>query len=92
MDSSTLKRNPVVVVFSVLAALQVITAGLGLIDSLNKDTVSIIVLVIAAIQAGATAYVRGMVTPWNEVVTKIGSGGQVVNGPAHASGGTIPGI
>jgi hypothetical protein len=84
MDS-TLKRNPVVIVFSILAALQVITAGLGLIDTFNKDTVAIIVLVIAAIQAGATTYVRGMVTPWETVVSRINSQGVTVPGPAASA-------
>jgi hypothetical protein len=82
MDSSTLRRQPVVIVFSVLAGLQVVVAGLLLIDTLNKDLVAIISLVVAAFQTMATLYVRGMVTPWDTVVSKLASDGTVVPGPA----------
>lgn len=79
-----MKKEPVVIVFSILAALQVINGGLALIDSLDKDTAGIISLLIGAVTAGASVYVRGMVAPWDNVVSMI-SDGHVVSGPASGS-------
>ena len=79
-----MKKEPVVIVFSVLAALQVINGGLALIDSIDKDVAGIISLVIGAITAGASFYVRAMVTPWEQVVAKV-TDGQIVQGPASAA-------
>jgi hypothetical protein len=84
-----MKKEPVVIVFTILAALQVIDAGLALSDTINKDTAAIVSLVIAALTAAASFYVRAMVTPWDQVVSKIASDGQVVAGPAGAT--TPPG-
>lgn len=90
MESNALKKEPVVIVFSILAALQVISAGLGLADTLDEDVVEIIVLVIAAIQAAATFYVRGMVAPWDTVVTQLTHEGMVFDGPAAGGVGRPP--
>jgi len=84
-----IKKQPVVIVFSILAALQVINGGLALIDSIPKDVAGIISLVIGAITAAASFYVRAMVTPWEEVVSKI-EDGHVVAGPAAAAGHVPP--
>jgi hypothetical protein len=77
-----MKHQPVVIVFSILAGLQVINGGLALIDSIDKDVAAIISLIIGAITAGASFYVRGMVTPWDTVISKLASDGTVVAGPA----------
>jgi hypothetical protein len=82
MNSTTLKQQPVVIVFSILAALEVINGGLGLIDAINRDTVGIVSLVIGALTAGASFYVRGMTAPWDTVVSKVNEQGLVVPGPA----------
>jgi len=79
-------NRPVVIVYSILAALQVINGGLALIDTLDKDIAAIIALVIGAITAGAAFWVESQVTPWNQVVSKM-QGGQVVAGPAS---GVVP--
>ena len=76
-----IKKQPVVIVFSILAVLQVINGGLALIDSIPKDVAAIISLIIGAVTAGASFYVRAMVMPWSQVVTGI-QNGQVVSGPA----------
>lgn len=83
-----LKKQPVVIVFSILAGLQVINGGLALIDSIPKDLAGLFSLILGAVTAAASIYVRGMVTPWAEVVSKI-QNGHVVAGPA-AAGGTLP--
>jgi hypothetical protein len=79
-------NRPVVIVYSILAALGVINGGLGLIDSLDKDVVAIVSLIIGAVTAGAAFWVESQVTPWNTVVSKM-QDGQVVAGPAS---GVIP--
>jgi hypothetical protein len=79
-------NRPVVIVYSVLAALGVINGGLGLIDSLDKDVVAIISLIIGAITAAAAFWVESQVTPWNTVVSKM-QDGTVVAGPAS---GVVP--
>jgi hypothetical protein len=83
------KRQPVVIVFSILAALQVLNGGLALIDSIDKDVAAIISLVIGAITAGASFYVRTMVTPWPDVVSKL-QNGHVVAGPASGMASRPP--
>jgi hypothetical protein len=80
MNSAATNR-PVVIVYSILAALGVINGGLGLIDSLDKDVVAIISLIIGAITAAAAFWVESQVTPWNQVVTTI-KDGHVITGPA----------
>lgn len=85
MDPTAVKKEPVVIVFAILAGLQVIAAGLGLTDVLSEEAVDVIVLVIAALQAAAAFYVRGMVAPWHTVITQLTDNGQLVYGPA--SGG-----
>jgi len=79
-------NRPVVIVYSILAALQVINGGLALIDTLDKDIAAIIALVIGAITAGAAFWVESQVTPWDQVVSKM-QDGTVVAGPAS---GVVP--
>jgi len=74
-------NRPVVIVYSILAALGVINGGLGLIDTLDKDVVAIISLIIGGVTAGAAFWVESQVTPWNQVVSAI-QDGHVVQGPA----------
>jgi hypothetical protein len=78
------KQRPVVIVYSILAALQVLNGGLALIDTLDKDVAAIIALVIGAVTAGAAFWVEAQVTPWDTVVSKI-QDGHVVAGPAAAA-------
>ncbi len=89
MEEFNLKRQPVVIVFSILAGLQVINGGLTLIDAVPKDVAGIFSLVLGAVTAGASVYVRGMVTPWADVISKL-QNGVAVPGPA-ANATTPPG-
>lgn len=58
-----MKNEPVLVAMSVLAALQVLTAGSALANVIGPDAAALAVLVVAAAQAGIQFYVRGQVTP-----------------------------
>lgn len=78
-----MKKEPVLIVMSVLAALQILTAGSALTDVLGKDIAGLIVLAIAAAQTGVQFYVRGQVTPNETVAAKIDVvKSEVVAGPA----------
>lgn len=76
------KSRPVLITFSILAGLQIITAGTALADVIGATTAGLIVLVIAAVQAGMTFFVQGMVVPLADTVQYINSDGASVNGPA----------
>lgn len=90
--SQVSKSRPVLITFSVLAGAQVLTGGAALADVLPKDVVGLLILAVAAVQAGMTFYVQGQVTPWSDVVSKRTPDGQVIAGPAAEAptGSLIP--
>lgn len=58
-----IKREPVVVVMSVLAALQVLAGGAALTELIGPQLAGVLILAVAALQVGVQFYVRGQVTP-----------------------------
>lgn len=56
-----MNKEPVVIVMSVLAGLQILTAGSALGDVIGAQAAALIVLAVAAVQAGVQFYVRGKV-------------------------------
>jgi hypothetical protein len=84
-----IKKEPVVIVYAILAALQVVNGALATTDVFDEDVAGIIAIVIGAITAGAAFYVRSLVSPWEEVVSQI-KDGHVVAGPASTGGNTLP--
>lgn len=81
---STPRANaePVLLVMSVLAFLQILTAGSALGDFIGKDTAAFLVLLVAALQGAVQFYVRGQVTSVANVVAQVDPAGVVVAGPA----------
>lgn len=77
-----MKSRPVLITFSILAGLQVLAAGAALSDTIGKDTTGLIVLAVAAVQAGLSFYVQGGVVPHADVAAYINSDGEAVAGPA----------
>jgi hypothetical protein len=77
-----MKSRPVLIIFSILAGLQILTAGAALGDVVGKDVVGLLVLAIAAVQTGMTFYVQNQVTPMNDVSAYVDQEGQTVAGPA----------
>lgn len=76
--------RPVAIVFSVLAALQIITAGSVLADLVGAERAAAVALVVAAAQAGMAFYVQAQVTPHKRVAAwKDPAKGVVVAGPAN---------
>lgn len=78
------QSKPVLITFSILAGLQVLTAGAALADVIGSKATAFIVLVVAAVQAGMSFYVHNQVTPWKDVVAKRAPQGRFVAGPAAA--------
>lgn len=76
------KSRPVLIIFSILAALQVLSGASALADLVGKEAFGIFVLVVAAIQVGMTFYVQNQVTPVNDVAAYVDEDGNVVAGPA----------
>lgn len=58
-----MKNEPLLIWSSILVGLQVLTAGAALADVVGKDTAAFCVLIVAALQAATSFYVRGRVTP-----------------------------
>jgi hypothetical protein len=58
-----MKREPVVLVMSILAALQVLVAGAAFTEAVPQPWANLAALVVAAVQVGVAFYVRGQVTP-----------------------------
>jgi len=60
--------KPVLLALSILAALDVLTAGAAFTDIVGKDTAGFIILVLAAIKVGVAFYLQGQVTPFANVL------------------------
>lgn len=58
-----MKREPVVWVMSILAALQVLVAGAAFTEAVPQPWAGLAALGVAAIQVGVAFYVRGQVEP-----------------------------
>jgi hypothetical protein len=58
-----MKRNPVLLVMSIFAGLQALSGGAFLLDVFGAKTAGLVVLALAAVQAGVQYWVRGQVTP-----------------------------
>jgi hypothetical protein len=83
------KSRPVLITFSVLAGLQILTTGAALGDLIGVKLAAFVVLAGAAVQAGMSYYVQGVVVPEQDVAAYQNSAGQVVAGPAAgATNGT----
>lgn len=76
------KSRPVVITFSILAGLQVLTGAAALGDVIGDKAFGMAALVVAAIQVGMTFYVQNAVVPVSEVAAYQSSQGEVVAGPA----------
>lgn len=76
------KSRPVLIVFSILAALQVLAGATALSDIIGKDTFALFALLVAAVQVGMTFYVQNQVVPTQDVGAYTNTAGQLVAGPA----------
>lgn len=79
------RTSPVLLWMSILAALQVLSAGSALADVIPYKVAALFALTVAAAQAGVQFYVRGQVTPWQDVIAKVSADGTAIAGPAHTA-------
>jgi hypothetical protein len=76
------KSRPVLIVFSILAGLQVITGAAALGDIIGDQAFGLIAVIVAAVQVGMTFYVQNQVTPVSDVAAYVDQAGNTVAGPA----------
>lgn len=76
------KSRPVLITFSVLAGLDVLSAGAALGDVIGVKVLALLVLATKAVQTGMSFYVQGQVTPQADVAAYVNDHGSVVAGPA----------
>lgn len=83
------KSRPVLVTFSVLAALQVLTGAAALGDVVGDQVFGLFAIAVAAVQVGMTFYVQNQTIPIGDVAAYTNTIGNVVAGPAAgATNGT----
>lgn len=63
-----MKREPVLIVMSVLAGLQVFVGGAAFTELVSVRVAGLLALTVAALQVGFQFYVRGKVTPLEKMV------------------------
>lgn len=76
------KSRPVLITFSILAGLQVLTGAAALGDIIGQQAFGLLVLGVAAVQVGLTFYVQNQVTPTGDVAAYVDQKGNTVAGPA----------
>ena len=81
VNPSLIQQRPVLITFSVLAGLQVLTAGAAFSEVFGEQITGLLILAIAAVQTMMTIYVQGQVTPWNSVIAKVTPAGRLMTGP-----------
>lgn len=78
------KSRPVLVIFSILAALQFLAGGAALSDVVGPEAFGLFVLGVGAIQAGFAVYTQSQVVPVQDVASYVDTNGNAVAGPASA--------
>lgn len=76
------KSRPVIIIFSILAGLQILSNAGGLSEVLGAKIFFLFGILVAATQVGMTFYVQNTVTPNQDVAAYANKDGQVVAGPA----------
>lgn len=76
------KSRPVLIIFSILAGLQVLTGAAALGDVIGDQAFGLFALGVGAVQVGMTFYVQNSVVPVQDVAAYQNSYGDVVAGPA----------
>ena len=77
-----MKSRPVLIIFSILAGLQILTSAGGLSEVVGPKVFFLFGLLVAAVQVGLTFYVQNSVVSGQEVAAYANADGVVVAGPA----------
>ena len=78
------KSRPVIITMSILAGLQILTAGASLADIIGPQLAAFFVLLVAAAQGGVQFYVQSAVTPSADVIAYRDKNNDVAVGDAGA--------
>lgn len=84
------KSRPVLITFSILAGLQVLTGAAALGDVIGDQLFGLFAIVVAAVQVGMTFYVQNQVTPMGDVAAYVDATGDIRAGPAAAPANGTP--
>lgn len=76
------KSRPVLITFSILAALQVLTGAAALGDVIGDQAFGLFAILVAAVQVGMTFYVQNQTVPLKDSVAYVDNEGVPVAGPA----------
>lgn len=76
------KSRPVVIIFSILAGLQILSNAGGLSEILGPKVFFLLGILVASVQVGMTFYVQNSVVPQAEVGAYTNNQGDMVAGPA----------
>lgn len=76
------KSRPVVITFSILAGMQVVTNATGLSDVVPSKYIFLLGILVAAVQVGMTYYVQNQVVPFEDTAAYVDTEGRMVAGPA----------
>lgn len=80
------KSRPVLVTFSILAALQVLTGAAALGDVVGDKAFGMFAIIVAAVQVGMTFYVQNQTVPLKDTAAYVdGTTGQIVAGPSASA-------
>lgn len=77
-----MKSRPVLITFSILAGLQILTGAAALGDVIGPQAFGLLGVGVAAVQVGMTFYVQNQTVPVQDAVAYINKDGQSVAGPA----------
>lgn len=77
-----MKSRPVLITFSVLAGLQVLTGGSALANFIGGEMAGLFILAVASVQVGMTFFVQNSVVPVQDTAAYVNSQGSTVAGPA----------
>lgn len=76
------KSRPVLITFSILAGLQVLTGAAALGDVIGEQAFGLFSIAVAAVQVGMTFYVQNQTVPVGDVAAYVNTEGRTVAGPA----------
>lgn len=76
------KSRPVVIIFSILAGMQVLTNAGGLSEILGPKVFFLLGILVASVQVGMTFFVQNSVVPQEDVGAYTNAEGKLVAGPA----------
>ena len=76
------KSRPVLIMFSVLAALDFIAAYAGLSDHIGTEVAFFFIMGTKAVQVGCAFYSQGITVPLGDVSAYVNKNGSTIAGPA----------